>query len=140
MGLSDPKKYEHLLTPAGREGLQVILEKYRKHYGADWLAKFKERNPFYIEVIDLCANGTADEAYEQLQLHVDAWIAEQAGDSKIARMGLEAMAEMFFKGQRPALAELHAMIRTEIDRSAEILGGDFLWRWMKTSKSILARR
>lgn len=110
------KKFEPLLTHEGREGLRSSLRQYRETYGAEWLEKFKERNPDVVMIIDLCANHTAAEALDGFKDYVAGWIRDQSGDSMFTAMALQVGADAFIASSRHDLELIHGLILAEIER------------------------
>lgn len=111
MAITSPfDQYKVLVTLEGREALRDSLHRYRERYGKDWLAKWKEMNPEFSMVIELCANHPFAIAFEKLRDHVGEKIKDEGGAS-----WLELAADIYLKGAKKDLEELHTTIKAEID-------------------------
>jgi hypothetical protein len=108
-------KYKGLLTEQGRAAMSRSFTDYRQQYGAEWLAKWKERNPGYTLIVDLCANHGPTEAFEGLGKYVQELIDEEAGVS-IQGTLMKAAATVFLSGAENDVRKIHALIRDAIDK------------------------
>ena len=92
IGVAD---FLHLISPDGRAQIAEFIDQAKQQRGARWLEEIKADYPTFCFVIDLIANRTADEAFEELKRSYPMY-----------PLGT-------FKTQ---LMELHGFLRAEIDK------------------------
>jgi hypothetical protein len=115
-----PEEFERftpLLSEQGKQDLIATIRDYRETYGVDeWLAKFKERNPNMIIVVDLCAYGTAAEALDHLKSWIAGVIDREAGNSRGKAFALQLAADAFLATSKREFESLHALVSAEMSR------------------------
>ena len=84
-----------LLSPAGQQQLVDFVRRAQAERGANWLPEIKAEFPTFTWIVELVCTRTADEAFADLQ-------AEFSG--------------LPLRLVKPQLLQLHATLRTEIER------------------------
>jgi hypothetical protein len=108
------KPYTTFLTERGRLELVQAIGKWREAYGKDWLEEMRRVTPTTCEVVDLCANKTFEQTWEEINRRVDEWIDEE--ESSFAQLAMIAGKDLMLNAHRANIQVLHAAIREEIDR------------------------
>lgn len=83
------------LSPAGQQQIVDFVRKAKAERGARWLPELKAEFPMFSWIVELVADRTAAEAFEELQISFPSyplWIA------------------------KTQLIELHSRLRHEIDK------------------------
>lgn len=93
-----------LVTPEGQANILRAIKEAKERTGKDFVLAVKNQYPYFARVIDLAANHTAEESYNEIYQEVE---------KRIGPIGVSfAMGPQV----REAIYQLHANLRAEIDR------------------------
>jgi hypothetical protein len=84
-----------LLSPAGQQQLIEFVRQAKADRGKNWLPEIQQEFPLFSWIVDLVCNKSAEEAFAELQTQFPAFPLQIV---------------------RPKLQNLHATLRTEIER------------------------
>lgn len=107
---------QSLMTPQGFQDLIIApIEAAKRDLGPAWLERFDHELPDVVFLVNMTANTSDDEALPALEEFARQKL-EEAKVGTLMEMGGKAYISLFFRNNAPWLRDMHARIRTEIDR------------------------